>query len=51
MFNDSITFEHIGGIEYLRKYLDVYLPYIIITSIGSFVGIIGGFCFLLFLDF
>ena len=33
--------EEIGGIRYLYKYLGVYLPYMILMSVGTVAGIIG----------
>ncbi len=47
-FNASMVMNHspqeveeIGGIRYLYKYLGVYLPYMILMSVGTVAGIIG----------
>jgi hypothetical protein len=33
--------EEIGGIEFLYRHLGIYLPYIILTSIGTIIGTLG----------
>ena len=33
--------ENIGGIEYLKRNQNIYLPYLIIYTIGFLVGITG----------
>ena len=41
-FNMStITVAEIGGVEYIFKYLGVYLPYMTLMLIGTVAGIIG----------
>ena len=37
----NITTIEIGGIEFLLNNLEDYLPYTILTSLGTIVGIIG----------
>jgi len=33
--------EEIGGIEFLYRHLGIFLPYIILTSIGTIIGTLG----------
>ena len=41
MSNVSNTTEDIGGIPYILKYLEIYLPYSLISLIAVIVGITG----------
>ena len=33
--------EEIGGINFLYEHLGIYLPFIILTSIGTVIGTLG----------
>ena len=37
----NITEEEIGGFIFLMNNLGIYLPYIILTSFGTVVGVLG----------
>ena len=39
--NASNITEEIGGFPYILKYLDIYLPYSIISIIAVIIGILG----------
>lgn len=33
--------ENIGGLPFILKYLNIYIPYSVISAIGVVVGVIG----------
>lgn len=45
--NVSNITENIGGFPYILKYLDIYLPYTLITFLDVIVGISGKNYFLI----
>ena len=37
----SNVFSDVGGLDYFRAYISDYLPYVILVSFGTFIGVIG----------
>lgn len=35
------TIENVGGLEFFFKHLGIYLPYTVLTGLGTIAGIIG----------